>query len=146
MTLQVSMYRIEPHVNVCQSIDQQMSIRSNEFDCSIHNCRCQSTRIGLIFYPEDDQMKNIILLVCTQCYNYQLDHGSAHTQLEKWYFNIYKDSTSFHFKSRFLQNEDRSFCFYDALSNTNDLFNIRERELDEWEKEIIQKLVQKKQR
>ena len=152
MTFLVTMYQTEPHLNLHRSeyehhaFDQQVLIRSNQFDYSIHNCRCQRARIGLIFYPNDEQMKNIILLVCTQCYNYQLENGSAHSQLENWYFNIYRDSTSFHCKSRFMQNEDRSFCFYSASSNTNELFNITERELDDWEKDIIQKMVQKKQR
>jgi len=153
MALSTTIYRTEPYLNLHHnehekqsSIDQLMLTHSNQFDCSIHNCLCKRSKIGLILYPKDIQMKNVILLVCEQCYNYQSENGSSHVELEKWYFNIYKDSKSFHFKSRFLQNEDNSFCFYNALSTTNELFYIKERDLDPWEKETIQKIVQRKQR
>lgn len=146
MTSSTTMYQTEPYRNLHRDEYEKRSVPSNGFDYSIHNCRCPTARIGLILYPNDNEMKNIILLVCEQCYNYRVENGSAHSQLEEWYFNIYKDSTSFHFKSRFLLKEDRSFCFYDALSNTNELFRIQERELDDWEKDIIQKMVQKKQK
>lgn len=151
MALSTTMHRTEPYLNLHHndnenlSIHKQITTLSKQFDCSIHNCLCKRSKTGLILYPKDIQMKNIILLVCEQCYNYKLDNDiSPHAQLEKWYFNIYKDSKSFHFKSRFLQNEDNSFCFYNAILNSNELFNINEHDLDNLEKEAIQKIIQKK--
>jgi hypothetical protein len=146
MALSTTIYRTEPYFNENLSIDQSMLSRSKQFNYSIHNCLCKRLKIGLILYPKDIQMKNVILLVCNQCYNYQIDNGSSHIQLEKWYFNIYKDSKSFQFKSRFLQNEDKTFYFYDALENSNELFHIKERDLDNWEKETIETIIQRKQR
>lgn len=150
MALSTTMHRTEPYLNLHHndnenlSIHKQILILSKQFDCSIHNCLCKRSKTGLILYPKDIQMKNIILLVCEQCYNYKLENDTPHAQLEKWYFNIYKDSKSFHFKSRFLQNEDNSFYFYNAILNSNELFNINEHDLDNLEKETIQKIIQKK--
>ncbi|UJR30331.1 hypothetical protein I4U23_017868 [Adineta vaga] len=117
---------------------------SKLFDCSFHNCLCQRSKIGLILYPKDSQMKNIILLICEQCYNYKSDNHTQHIQLEEWYFNIYKDSKTFQFKSRFLQNDDGSFSFNSTLLDTNSSFDIKERNLEEWEKEIIEQSIMKK--
>jgi len=145
MALSTTMHRIEPYLNLHDNNNENLSILSSQFDCSIHNCLCKRSKIGLILYPNDIQMKNVILLVCEQCYNYKLENDiSPHEQLEKWYFNIYKDSKSFHFKSRFLQNQDNSFYFYNAILNPNQPFNIKEHDLDNWEKEAIQKIIQKK--
>jgi hypothetical protein len=154
MALSTTMHRREPCLNlhhndhenlsIHQQINKQVSILSKQFDCSIHNCLCKRSKTGLILYPKDIQMKNVILLVCEQCYNYKLENDTPHAQLEKWYFNIYKDSKSFHYKSRFLQNEDKSFYFYNAALNTNESFNINERELDNWEKEAIQSIIKRK--
>ncbi|CAF1261153.1 unnamed protein product [Adineta ricciae] len=116
---------------------------SKAFDCSIHNCSCKRSKIGLVLYPNDPQMKNIILLICKQCYNCKSDSNTQHAQLEQWYFNIYKDSTTFQFKSRFSQNEDGSFAFHHALPNTNSSFDIEERNLEESEREIVQHTVMK---
>jgi len=150
MTSSTTTHRTEPYLNVNRNdnenllINQQTSTPSNQFDCSIHNCLCKRSKIGLILYPKDIQMKNIILLVCEQCYDYKFENDTPHDQLEKWYFNIYKDSKSFHLKSRFLQNEDNSFYFYNALTNINQSFNIKEHQLENWEKETIQRIVQRK--
>ncbi|CAF1213806.1 unnamed protein product [Rotaria sp. Silwood1] len=150
MALSSTMQRTEPYLNLhCDdnenlSINKQTSTSSNSFSCSIHNCLCKRPKIGLVLYPKDIQIKNIILLVCDQCYHYKLENDTEHTQLEKWYFNIYKDSKSFQFKSRFSLNDDGLFYFYNPVSNTNDLFNIKERELENWEKEAIQQTVRKK--
>jgi hypothetical protein len=141
----------EPYLNLHPNDNQTLSIHqptltlSKLFDCSIHNCLCKRSKTGLVLYPQDIQIKNVILLLCEQCYNYKLENNiSQHTQLEKWYFNIYKDSKSFHYKSRFLQNEDGSLYFYSAILNTSDSFNKEERELENWEKETIQQIIQKK--
>ena len=143
MALSTTIYsRTEPYFREDRSVLPQ----SNQFSYSIHNCSCNRSKDGLVLYPKDIQMKNVILLVCNQCYNYQLDDGSSHIQLEKWYFNIYKDPKSFHFKTRFLQNEDKTFYFYEALSNSNELFHIKERDLDNSEKEAIEKIIIRKQR
>ncbi|CAF0763649.1 unnamed protein product [Rotaria sordida] len=150
MILSSIMHRIEPYLNLHYNDNENLSInkqtltRSNLFSCSIHNCLCKRSKIGLVLYPKDIQIRNVILLVCDQCYNYKLENDTQHIQLEKWYFNIYKDSKSFQFKSRFLLNEDGSFYFYKPILNTNDLFNIKERELEDWEKEAIQQTVRKK--
>jgi len=148
MRLSSVMHKIEPyltlHHNENLSIQQQTLSLSKFFGCSIHNCLCKRSKTGLVLYPKDIQIKNIILLVCEQCYNYKLDDNTSHTQLEKWYFNIYKDSKSFHCKSRFVQNEDGSLDFYSAILNNIDSFNIEERELENWEKEKIQQVIQKK--
>ena len=142
--------RVEPYLilhhmdNENHSTHQQTSTISNRFDWSIHNCLCKRSKTGLVLYPKDNKMNNIILLICEQCYNYKIDTDTQHVQLEKWYFNIYKDSKSFHFKSKFLQNEDGSLGFYSDETNTNDLFNIKERELENWEIDTIQRIVQKK--
>jgi transcription elongation factor Elf1 len=130
--------------SIHQQIDKQTPTLSNLFDWSIHNCLCKRSKSGLVLFSNDNQIKNIILLVCEQCFNYKVENDTQHVQLEKWYFNIYKDSKSFHFKSKFSQNEDGSLGFYTVGSNTNDLFNIKERELDNWEKDAIQRIVQKK--
>ncbi len=150
LTLSTTMHGTEPYLNLNPneheniSIYQQVFTLSNQFDCSIHNCLCRRAKTGLILYPIDIQMKNVILLVCEQCYHYKLGNGTQHAQLEKWYFNIYQDSKSFHFKSGFLQNEDNSFCFSSAILDTNESLNIKERELDNWEKDAIQRIVQRK--
>lgn len=123
---------------------QSASTHPNCFSSSIHNCSCQRAKVGLVLYPKDVQMKNVLLLVCDQCYNYQLANGTQHSELETWYFNIYKDSKSFQFKSKFFQNEDGTFSFCNVSSNINEPFNIKERELENWEKDTIQQMVQKK--
>jgi hypothetical protein len=146
MALSTTMYRTESYFHEDRSIDQPILPHSNQFNYSIHNCSCNRLKAGLILYPKDNQMKNVILLVCNQCYNYELEDGSSHIQLEKWYFNIYKDSKSFHFKSRFIQNEDKTFYFYEALKNSDELFHIKERDLDHSEKEAIEKIIIRKQR
>ena len=92
-------------------------------------------------------MKNIIPLVCEQCYHYKCENGSAHDELEKWYFNIYKDSISFGLKSKFIQNEDKTYQFdYNSVTNTKDLFELNERILDNYDKDIIQRTIEKKSR
>lgn len=143
MALLTTIHRTEPYLNSHQN-DKQILSLSKQFDCSIHNCLCERSKTGLILYPKDIHMKNVILLVCEQCYNYQLGNDTSHVQLEKWYFNIYKDSKSFHSKAKFLQNEDNSFYFYNTILNTNEPFNIKERILDKWEQETIQRIVKKK--
>jgi hypothetical protein len=82
-------------------------------------------------------MRNLILLVCAQCYDYRLENGSLHLQLEKWYFDIYKDPKSFCAKSRFSQNEDGSCCFDRAAVHTDEVFNIQERDLENWERKAV---------
>lgn len=124
--------------------DKPTSTLSNLFSYSIHNCSCKKAKIGLVLYPKDNQIKNVILLVCDQCYHYKIENGTQHNQLETWYFNIYKDSKSFQFKAKFSQNEDGSLYFFNAVLNTNDSFDIRERELETSEKESIEQTIQKK--
>lgn len=145
-----TIHRPEPYLKLDDnekenlSNTQQTSIVSNPYSWSIHNCICKKPKTGLILYPTNDKMKNLILVVCEQCYNYQVDNESPHSQLEKWYFNIYKDSESFCFKSRFLLNEDNSFHFYNTILDTNESNDITERLLDKWEIEAVRKYVQKK--
>ncbi|CAF1553184.1 unnamed protein product [Rotaria magnacalcarata] len=150
MILSAAMHPIEPYFNLTCTNNENLPINkitstlSSQFSCSIHNCLCKRLKFGLVLYPKDIQIKNVILLVCDQCCNYKLENTIQHDQLEKWYFNIYKDSKSFQFKARFFQNEDGSLCFCNPTLNTNDLFNIEERELENWEKETIQQTIRKK--
>jgi hypothetical protein len=146
MVISFTMYRTEFHSNLHEnlSIHKQTSTLSNRFTYSIHNCVCKISKTGLILYPKDIENKNVILLVCEQCYNYKTGNDTQHNQLEKWYFNIYQDFESFHYKSRFSQKEDGSFCFYNAILNTDDLFHLMERDMEKWEKETIQQIIQKK--
>ena len=102
MALSTAIHRTEPYLNLHRNDNenhQQILTLSNQYDCSIHNCSCKKSKIGLILYPKDIQMKNVILLVCEQCFNYKFENDTSHIQLEKWYFNIYKDSKSFNFSA-----------------------------------------------
>ena len=125
--------------------DLSLSI-SSQFTCSIHNCRCERAKVGLILYPKDIQLKNLILLLCHQCCHYRNDIGlSAHQQLEQWYFRIYRDAESFRFKSRFIQNEDQSIAYHN-LHQWEITSGIEERELISKETQLIQQVIAMKRR
>ena len=121
--------------------DPSSSSISRRFTYSIHNCRCQRQKIGLILFPKDSQVENLILVVCQHCYPHRDDDASAHLQLEQWYFRIYQDAETFRFKSRFIQNEDQSIEFQPFRWEKT---AIDERDLSRKEKQIVQRIISAK--
>ncbi|CAF1426713.1 unnamed protein product, partial [Rotaria sordida] len=85
---------------------------------SEHNCSCKGRKTGLVLYPYDIEYKNIVLLVCENCYGYQeKKDGTQHEQLEQWYYNIYGKSKQYRLASGFSMKDDGSLGFNSVSKN-----------------------------
>lgn len=126
-------------------------ILCNRYGWSEHNCSCKNSKTGLILYPTNPQFKNIVLLVCQNCYGFQDGNGTQHEQLCKWYYKIYGDSKSFALLSGFAQLENGTFKYNSSTYNEKLMYGNLEygdgkRLMNELEQKIVQEVVTNKQR
>lgn len=121
----------------------------NRYGWSEHNCSCNKSKTGLILYPSDVKYKNIVLLVCEDCYQYDSNKGTQHKQLLDWYYEIYGDSKSFILFSGFAQLEDETFkynssTYNETLKYGNLEYGDGKRIMNELEQKIVQEVVTNK--
>lgn len=126
-------------------------ILCNRYGWSEHNCPCDDSKTGLILYPKDMKFKNIVLLVCQNCYGFQQGNGTQHEQLCKWYYKIYGDSKSFALLSGFARAKDGSFKYNSSTYNQKLMYGNVEysdgnRIMNELEQKIVQEVVINKHR
>lgn len=121
----------------------------DRYGWSEHSCSCNNSKTGLILYPIDTRFKNIVLLVCQNCYGYQEGEGTQHGQLCKWYYEIYEDSKSFAFVSGFAQMEDGTLKYNSSTYNEKLIYGDLDysdgnRTMNELEQKIVQEVVTNK--
>ncbi|UJR17245.1 hypothetical protein I4U23_004140 [Adineta vaga] len=114
---------------------------SNRYGWSSHNCKCPGRKTGLVLYPFDTDYKNIVLLVCENCYDYQRNGGTQHDQLLRWYYRIYGDSKRFRCVSGFSQKVDGSLGFNSYSQNTTGYYTDNINTMSQLEQEIVRKVV-----
>jgi hypothetical protein len=118
----------------------------NKYGWSTHNCLCPGSKTGLVLYPTDLQYKNIVLLVCAKCYNYDASKGTTqHEQLEKWYYDIYGTTKSFRFTTGFSLKADGSLGFNSSSKNsTGSSYHTTDRTMEKFEQDAVTKVVKSK--
>ncbi|CAF3775241.1 unnamed protein product [Rotaria sp. Silwood1] len=114
---------------------------SRRFGWSKHNCSCRGRKTGLVLYPYDTKYKNVVLLVCENCYGYQPNNGTQHEQLLNWYNRLYCGSKTFRFVSGFYMKEDGSLGFNSASQNANGIYSNGSREMSPIEQDAVRKVV-----
>jgi len=139
---------------------------SNRYGLSTHNCECNRSKTGMnickknfarnwlfhyltkgiVYYPEDIRHKNIVLLVCEQCYGYKSEagKGSQHTQLDEWYYKIYGTSKQFTLKSGFSQKRDGTLGFNSWTFNNDPQYGTGVRTMEKLEQDVIRKVITEK--
>lgn len=144
--------KIEDHWNLyAKTKSGEKLMLSHRYGWSEHSCSCQKSKTGLILYPTDARFKNIVLLVCQECYGFQQGNGTQHAQLCKWYFKIYGDSKAFALISGFAQEEEGAFKYNSSTYNEKlmygDLdYSNGERIMNAMEQKIVQEVVSNKHR
>jgi hypothetical protein len=121
----------------------------NRYGWSEHNCSCNKSKTGLILYPFDLKFKNIVLLVCEDCYGFKAGKETQHEQLCNWYYGIYGDSKSFALTSGFAQLADGTFKYNSSTYNEKlkygDLeYGNGKRCMNDLEQKIVQEVVTNK--
>ncbi len=150
--IDVQVQQIEDHWNLYAiSKNGEKRVLSNRYGWSEHNCSCKNSKTGLILYPTNTQFKNIVLLVCQNCYGFQDGNGTQHEQLCKWYYKIYGDSKTFALLSGFAQLENGTFKYNSSTYNEKLMYGNLEygdgkRLMNELEQKIVQEVVTNKQR
>lgn len=96
---------------------------------------------GIVYYPKDIRHKNVVLLVCGQCYGYKSNGGTQHAQLDKWYYGIYGNAKQFVLTSGFSQKSDGTLSFNSATFNNHPQYGTGERRMEELEQRVITKVV-----
>lgn len=129
--------------------DGRITLLCNRYGWSEHNCNCKKSKTGLILYPIDRNYKNIVLLVCQDCYGYKSGQGTQHEQLCKWYYGIYGDSKAFALVSGFAQKDDGSFGYNSSTYNEKIMYGDVDygdgkRYMNELEQRIVQEVVTNK--
>ena len=121
--------------------DQSVPV-SARFGCSTHNCRCKGSKTGLVFYPKDLIHKNIVLLVCENCYGYKQGQETQHQQLATWYYGIYGKSKTFSFVSGFAQKADGKLGFNSGSMNVDQTqYHTTDRAMGDFEQKVVQQAV-----
>ncbi len=90
--------------------------------------------------------KNIVRLVCENCYGYRKSQGTQHQQLADWYFGIYDDTKSFIFTSGFYIKEDGQLGFNSNTFNASSScpYRTTNRKMGQLEEDIVRQVVQGK--
>ena len=123
----------------------ELIVLSKQYGWSSHNCSCNRSKTGLVLYPSNKQWKNIVLLCCEVCYDYQSNTGKTqHQQLHDWYYKLYGDSKDFVVISGFSQETDGTFKFNSGTFNLRGPYSTRQRELELFEQNIIKIVVKEK--
>lgn len=114
---------------------------SNRYGWSSHSCSCRGSKTGIVLYPYDVDHKNIVLLVCQNCYGHKSNNGTQHDQLRNWYLRIYDGSKQFRVISGFSQKDDGSLGFNSLTLNATGPYSDGRREMSSLEQNIIRKVV-----
>jgi hypothetical protein len=114
---------------------------SSVYGLSEHSCWCNRSKTGLVLYPSNINYKNIVLLVCENCYGYQSGRGTQHQQLIDWYYGIYGDSKQFEWISGFCQKRDGSLGFNSKSCNLAGPYSSGQHTCLEFEQSIIELVV-----
>ncbi|CAF3172511.1 unnamed protein product, partial [Rotaria sp. Silwood2] len=122
----------------------QQHLVSNTYGWSSHNCSCQRRKTGLVLYPIHTSYKNIVLLVCENCYGYTQNGGTQHEQLHQWYYRIYGDSKQFRFVSGFSLKDDGSLGFNSYSQNAVGPYSDGTREMGSMEEAAVTAVVRGK--
>lgn len=140
----IQVEQIEDHWNLYAKANTgEKRILSPRYGWSEHSCSCKKSKTGLVLYPMNAQFKNIVLLVCEDCYGYQNGNGTQHEQLCKWYYQIYDDSKAFALISGFAQMVDGSFKYNSSTYNEKFMYgNLEYSDGKRWMNELEQRIVQ----
>jgi hypothetical protein len=118
---------------------------SSRYGWSTHNCSCKGRKTGLVLYPIDIDKKNVVLLVCEECYGYRRDRNKTqHDQLLEWYYNIYGESKQYRFVSGFSLKDDGSLGFNSVSMNTTGPYATRDRHMNPLEQSAVKAVVEGK--
>lgn len=122
-------------------IKGQNHVISNRYGWSSHNCRCRGKKTGLVLYPRDTMHKNIVLLLCDSCYDYQPNAGLRHEQLVQWYYDIYRTQRQFRLLSGFYSKTDGSLEFNSWSQNRPGLYTDNITQMNACEQDVIRKVI-----
>ncbi|CAF1629767.1 unnamed protein product [Didymodactylos carnosus] len=126
------------------TINTKPLILSSHYGWSTHNCSCNRS---VVLYPRDINHKNIVLLLCEQCYKYERNRHpqkTQHQQLIDWYYDIYADSKQFALVSGFSQDLKGHLKFNSTTLNTGHKYGSPTREMEPFEQEVVRKVVSDK--
>ncbi|CAF3094524.1 unnamed protein product [Rotaria sp. Silwood2] len=114
---------------------------SRIYGWSSHNCSCRGRKTGLVLYPSDISYKNIVLLVCENCYGYTSNDGTQHEQLLRWYYRIYGDSKQYRCVSGFSLKDDGSLGFNSYSQNATGPYSDGTRQMGSIEQAAVQAVI-----
>jgi hypothetical protein len=120
----------------------QDHIVSNRYGWSAHNCQHDDRKTGLVLYPYNTEHKNVVLLLCESCYGYKSTGSTQHTQLQKWYYDIYTTSKQYRLASGFSRKSDGSLGFNSYSQNAVGPYTGNSNTMNDFEKNIVRKVVQ----
>ena len=119
----------------------QKHVISNRYGWSTHNCQCSGEKTGLVLYPSNTAYKNIVLLLCGSCYNYQPNAGLRHEQLMQWYYDMYGTSKQFHLVSGFYVKADGSLEFNTWSQRGPGLYTDNTNQMNACEQDVIRRVI-----
>lgn len=140
-TCQNGMSRGQDGTLIVIDTEGQKHIISNRYGWSTHNCQCSGEKTGLVLYPSNTAYKNIVLLLCESCYNYQPNAGLRHQQLTQWYYDMYGTSKQFHLVSGFYVKADGSLEFNTWSQRGPGLYTDNTNQMNACEQDVIRRVI-----
>lgn len=136
----------DSELSVCAtSKDGKRRLLSTRYGCSLHNCACNKSKTGVIFYPFDTRYKNIVLLMCEDCSKSPDVTGQTqHERLYDWYFRKYGTKKSFEFASGFAQEVNGFLKYNSSTLNLHKTYGTGERSMNDFEQKILRHVVMHK--
>ena len=122
-------------------IKGQKHVISNRYGWSSHNCRCSGPKTGLVLYPTETMHKNVVLLVCDSCFDYQPRAGTRHEQLVQWHYNHYRAGKQYRLVSGFYSNANGSLEFNSRPQNRPGLYTDNINQMNECEQDVLRKVI-----
>jgi hypothetical protein len=119
----------------------QKHVISNRYSWSSHNCRCSGPKTGLVLYPRDIMYKNIVLLLCDSCFDYQSRVGTRHEQLMQWYYDMYGPSKQYRLASGFYSKADGSLEFNSWPQNGPGLYTNNINQMNVCEEDVLRRVI-----
>ncbi len=114
---------------------------SKRYGWSTHNCSCNSSKTGIVLYPNDTKHKNIVLLLCRKCYGYKENGDTQHQQLLNWYYGQYGDSKQFRTATGFCQRENGELGYNSITLNEKNEYGLRSKEMLPFEQNVVKIVV-----
>jgi hypothetical protein len=114
---------------------------SNRYGWSGHNCLCSGLKTGLVLYPRNTKFKNVVLLLCDNCFNYKPTAGKRHEQLMQWYYDMYGALKDFRLTSGFYSKVDGSLEFNSWPQNGPGLYTDNINQMNICEQDVLRKVI-----